>query len=129
MSNSGTTHAGAGGAGKANFQDISVTKFIDKASPDLMQHTANGKIYPKPELLAHKPCVECKADEPYYTLRIENILVSSVSTGGSGGEDRLTENVSLNFSKVQWCYSEQNPDGSFESPICGDWDIELNDRL
>ena len=29
-------------------------------------------------------------------------MITSVSTGGSGGEDRLTENVTLNFAKVEW---------------------------
>ena len=33
MSQSGTTHMGSGGgAGKANFQDLSFTKYIDNAS-------------------------------------------------------------------------------------------------
>ena len=33
MSQSGTTHmGGGGGAGKANFQDLSFTKFVDAAS-------------------------------------------------------------------------------------------------
>jgi type VI secretion system secreted protein Hcp len=32
MSNSGTTHVGGGGgAGKASFQDISLTKYVDKS--------------------------------------------------------------------------------------------------
>jgi type VI secretion system secreted protein Hcp len=129
-SNSGSLHAGGGGgAGKVNMQDISLTKYVDKASPDIMLHTANGKVFPKVEIYLHKPCVECKVAGPYYTLKIEPALVSSVSTGGSGGEDRITENVSLNFTKVEWCYSEQLADGSLEPPICRGWDIALNDEF
>lgn len=127
MSNSGSQHTGGGtGTGVVNVQDISVTKYIDKASPDIMLHTANGKVFPKVELLVHKPCVECKVSDPYYTLTVQETIVTSVSTGGSGGEDKLTENVSLNFSKVEWCYSEQNLDGSLELPICRNWDIAAN---
>ena len=129
VSNSGSTHVGGGtGAGTANFQDISVTKYVDKSSPDIMLHTANGKVFPKVEIYLHKPCVECKVSEPYYQLKLENILVSSVSTGGSGGEDRITENVSLNFSKVQWCYTEER-DGVYGDPICREWDILANEPL
>ena len=126
-SNSGLS--GGGGAGKVNFQDFSVTKYLDKASPDIMLHTANGKVFPKVEIYVHKPCVECKVSEPIYKVTMVETLVSSVSTGGSGGEDRLTENVSLNYSKVEWCYSEELDDGSMEQPICRGWDIVLNDEL
>ena len=118
----------SGGAGKVNFQDLSLTKYIDKASPDLMQHTATGAVFPKVELLIHKTCAECK-DPAYFTLKIQEAIVSSVSTGGSGGEDRLTENVTLNYSKIEWCYSPEKSDGTLDPPICGDWDIQANTRL
>ncbi len=36
----------------------------------------------------------------YIKIKMEEVLITSISTGGSGGEDRLTENVTLNFSKV-----------------------------
>ena len=39
------------------------------------------------------------------------VLVTSVSTGGSGGEDRLTENVTFNFAEVKVDYTEQKMDG------------------
>ena len=35
---------------------------------------------------------------------MEDIIVTAVQTGGSGGEDRLTENVSLNFAKFKFEY-------------------------
>ena len=38
-------------------------------------------------------------------------LVTSVSTGGSGGEDRLTENVTLNFASVKLEYQPQDAKG------------------
>ena len=127
MSTPGEQHTGGGGgAGKVSVQDISFTKYVDKSSPDIMLHTANGKVFPKVEIYLHKPCVECKVADPYYTLRVEPVQVTSVSLGGSGGEDRLIENVSLNFSKVEWCYSEQLEDGSLEPPICRGWDIAAN---
>ena len=38
-------------------------------------------------------------------------VVTSINTGGSGGEDRLTENVSLNFAKIKVEYKEQTKTG------------------
>ena len=48
------------------------------------------------------------------------VMITSVSTGGSGGEDKLTENVSLNFARGEAVdYIEQNETGE------GEWSREL----
>src|SRR6476661_7585126 len=53
MSNSGTAHTGGGaGAGKANVQDLSVTKYIDACSPALMLACCKGTHYDDAELIA-----------------------------------------------------------------------------
>ncbi len=55
-------------------------------------------------------------------------IVSSVSTGGSGGEDRLTENVTLNFAKVKCEYVPQKEDGSGDAALPMTWDIAANKK-
>jgi type VI secretion system secreted protein Hcp len=55
MSQSGTTHmGGGGGAGKVNVQDLSLTKYVDKASPNLVMATCNGKHYKEALLTVRK---------------------------------------------------------------------------
>src|SRR5437763_14257572 len=55
LSNSGSAHVGGGaGAGKVNVQDLSFTKYIDKASPDLMLGACNGKHYDNALLTVRK---------------------------------------------------------------------------
>src|SRR5688500_10936143 len=104
-SNSGSAHVGGGmGAGKVNVQDLSFTKYIDKSSPDLMLACCNGEHYPEAKLVVRKAG---KDPLEYLTITLKEVIVTSVSTGGSGGEDRLTENVTLNFAKVQLNYIEQ----------------------
>jgi type VI secretion system secreted protein Hcp len=96
MSQSGTV--GGAGAGKANFQDLSFTKYIDTATTPLMQNLALGSHIPEMKLNVRKA-----AQQPVIFLKItmKDVLVTSLSTGGSGGEDRLTENVTLNFGEVE----------------------------
>jgi type VI secretion system secreted protein Hcp len=55
-----------------------------------------------------------------------NVLVTSLSTGGSGGEDRLTENISLNFAEVKMEYFLQNEKGVTASGGIFNWDIAGN---
>src|SRR5262249_56590322 len=55
ISNSGSAQVGGGaGAGKCNVQDLSFTKYLDKASPDLMLACCNGKHFPKATLTVRK---------------------------------------------------------------------------
>ena len=109
MSNSGSAHTGGGaGAGKANVQDLSFTKYIDKSSPSLQLACCKGTHYDDAKLVVRKA-----GDKPleYLTITLNEVIVTSVSTGGSGGEDRLTENVTLNFAKVKVDYIEQTKEG------------------
>jgi type VI secretion system secreted protein Hcp len=107
MSNSGSSHVGGGqGAGKVNVQDLSFTKYLDISSTDLMLACCNGKHFPEAKLTVRKA-----GENPleYLIITMTDLIITSVSTGGSGGEDRLTENVSLNFAKVKVDYKEQTP--------------------
>ena len=109
VSNSGTTHmGGGGGSGKANFQDISVTKYIDAGSHALLGACATGEHFLKAVLTVRKAG---KTQQPYVTITMEEVMIVAVSTGGSGGEDRLTENVTLNFAKVKFEYFQQDDKG------------------
>ena len=126
-SQSGSFHVGSGGgSGKANFQDLSVTKFIDKASPILMLYCANGDHFPQGTLTVRKAG---KDPLEYLVIKLKKVLVTSVSTGGSGGEDRLTENVTLNFAQVGVKYTEQKDDGTEGDKPEFKWDIAANAKL
>ena len=127
MSNSGSAHTGGGaGAGKVNVQDLSFTKHLDVSSPDLMLACCNGKHFPKATLTVRKA-----GENPleYLMITLEELLVTSVSTGGSGGEDRLTENVTLNFAKVKVDYAEQTEKGGKGATPKMGWDIAANQKL
>lgn len=127
LSNTGTLHHGSGGgAGKANFQDISITKFIDAASPTLMLYCANGKHFATGKLIVRKA-----GENPleYLVLDLTKAMVSSYSTGGSGGEERLTENVTLNFAQVKVEYVTQTEKGGKGTPQAFGWNIAENVKV
>ena len=123
-SQSGTTHSGpGGGAGKVNVQDLSFTHYVDKASPNLLKMCCNGKHFEEAILVVRKA-----GEMPleYMIITMKSGLVSSVSVGGSGGEDRLTENVTLNFSEFKTEYVPQMADGSGDASIIVGWNIANN---
>ena len=56
--------------------------------------------------------------------------MTSLNTGGSGGEDRFTENVTLNFAKFKVTYTPQKADGTADAAIGPvGWDISANVKL
>lgn len=124
LSNSGSAHVGGGaGAGKVNVQDLSFTKYIDSSSTPLMLAACNGKHFAEALLTVRKA-----GEKPveYVKIKMTDVLITSVSTGGSGGEDRLTENVSLNFAKVSVDYVPQDAKGGAGTAIPMSWDIAAN---
>jgi type VI secretion system secreted protein Hcp len=125
MSQGGTFHTGGGGgAGKVNVQDLSFTKYVDKASPNLMLFCSNGDHIADATLYVRKAG---KDPLEYMVIEMKKVMVTSVSTGGSGGEDKLTENITLNFAHVKYDYQAQSDKGAKEGgPITYLWDIEAN---
>lgn len=124
LSNSGSAHSGGGaGSGKVNVQDISFTKYVDSASPKLALACCDGKHFKDATLVVRKA-----GEKPveYIKIKMEEVLITSISHGGSGGEDRLTENVTLNFGKVSMDYTPQDDMGAAGTAIPMTWDIAAN---
>ncbi len=124
MSQSGSTHmGGGGGAGKANFQDLSFTKYVDSASSALMVALAKGSHIAEVVLMVRKAG---EGQQKYILITMKEVIVTSVSTGGSGGEDRLTENVTLNFAEVKFDYTPQDSKGTVAGDKTFAWNIAEN---
>lgn len=124
MTQSATAHTGGGGGGgKANFRDLSFTKYVDTATNALMIALAKGTHIKEVVLLARKAG---EGQQRYIQITMNEVIVASLSTGGSGGEDRMTENVTLNFGKVKFSYAPQKDDGSTDADKDFAWDIAAN---
>jgi type VI secretion system secreted protein Hcp len=125
LSNTGSAHVGGGaGSGKVNVQDVSVTKWVDSASPKLVLACCEGSHYSQVLLTVRKAAG--KAPLEYVKITLSEVLVAGISTGGSGGEERLTENVTLNFGKFSMDYTPQQDDGSAGTAINAAWDVAGN---
>jgi type VI secretion system secreted protein Hcp len=111
MTQSGTTHLGpGGGSGKVNVQDLTLTKYVDMATHDLLKHCATGTHIADGELIVRKAGA---TPLEYLKIKMTDIIISSYSTGGSGdGMDRVMETVTLNFAKYEVPYASQKMDGS-----------------
>jgi type VI secretion system secreted protein Hcp len=124
MNQTGGGHTGGGsGAGKVSVHDISVTKFVDKASTNLAFHCASGKHISEGLITVRKA-----GEHPveYLKIKLIDILVSSVQFAGHGHGDSLSENVTLNFAKFKVEYQEQDSKGKGTPGGEMGWDIKAN---
>lgn len=117
LSNITDLAAGGGGAGKASFSDLSVAVSLDKATPLLAKACASGRLNPEVVLYVRK-----NTEKPsYLVIKLEDVLVSSVQLGGSGGEDNLgSVSVSFAYGKITTTTVID------DTPVAFAWDVAAN---
>jgi type VI secretion system secreted protein Hcp len=117
--------APTGAGAKAKVQDISFTKSIDAASPQLMLSCASGQHIKKAVLT----CRTAGTQEDFLKITFQNILISGFVQGGHAASDQEptpTEQVSFNFKQIQMSFSENNPDGTPGTPVVTDATLDTS---
>ncbi|HEY4185933.1 MAG TPA: type VI secretion system tube protein Hcp [Polyangia bacterium] len=125
MSQSGSTHAASGGgSGKVNVQDLTFMKNIDTTTTNLIKMCCSGNHFKHALLTVRK--AGGKAAVEYLKIKMQDLIISNISTGGSGGSDLITESVTLNFAKVSVDYTPQDKTGAAGSVMSAAWNIPVN---
>lgn len=116
------SHGGGLGAGRVQMQDFNFVMKVNKASPKLFLACARGDHIKSAVLTCRKAG---KEQQEYLKVTFSDILVSSFQTSGSGGADILPmDQISLNFSKIEFEYREQRPDGTLGGAIKAHYDLK-----
>ena len=125
-SQSGTFHKGSGGAGagKANINDLTVTKYMDTASTVLFKSLCEGKHFADAKLVSRKAGGASPVD--FLEIKLTNVMVTNVSVGGSQGDELPHENITLNFEKFEVKYTPQDEKGAKGGAKEMKWNIAKN---
>jgi type VI secretion system secreted protein Hcp len=122
VSQTGTMSVGGGGgAGKANFSDLSIMHAVDKASPVLMAKCATGEHIKEATLVSRKAG---KGQQEYLIVKMNDILITSVQPSGSS--EHPMESVSMQFAKIDLEYKPQKEDGSLDAGVHFKYDLKSN---
>jgi type VI secretion system secreted protein Hcp len=79
------------------LQDLSMTKYVTEQSPLFLKFITEKKIF-KTVIL------ECTNKNQTIKFKMADAFLSSISTGGSGGESNLTENITLSYNHVEFSF-------------------------
>ena len=129
MTQSGSMHSGTGGgAGKVNIANIAVEKSLDKSTPNLMMACATGKHYPEARIVVRKAGGASNVE--YLVITLKEVMVASYETRAAATNDVLTEEISLNFARIEVSYQPQKDDGGKEGgPVRFGWTIRENIKI
>jgi type VI secretion system secreted protein Hcp len=129
LSQTGAMHqAGGRGAGKASVRDLTLTKQVDAATPQLVLSCLAGTRFERATLA----CQRVGGDGsrmPYATIVMQKVIITAVDDAGASGGEPLTESLNLNFAEVIVRYTRQHADGSSGDEITIGWSIRENRKL
>ena len=124
MTQTGSSHFGTGsGTARVDVHNLTFTKYIDLASPNLLKFCCAGTHFKLAKLCLRKASGNSPIE--YLTLELHNGIVASVTMGGASDGDRFTETVGLNFSAFKYNYIPQVKGAAGGGVPCT-WNIARN---
>jgi len=118
---------GGGGAGKVSMQDLHFTTRVSKASAKLQLACWSGEHIKLATLVCRRAG---KDQQEYLKVKLSDVMVSSYQIGGSAAGDLIpTEQVSLNYAKIEWEYKPQKEDGNLDAATLAGWDLKANKKV
>ena len=120
------SHGTGGGAGKVSMQDFHFAMKANKSSPKLFLACANGEHIKSAVLTCRKAG---KEQQEFLKWTFTDLLVSSYQTGGSSGDLIPTDQISMNFTKIETSYKVQNADGTLGAEFKAGYDLKKNVKV
>lgn len=110
-------------AGRPNHQDLTVTRYLDAASPVLNQACCEGKAFPEVSVIVGRNDGGKVTELMRYTLK--SVIISSISVGGGGG-DRPVEALSFNYKHIAWKFTAREQGSGARRVVEARWDLARN---
>ena len=127
QSSSGSASSGGGrSAERCDHADFTVVKTLDKASPKITLACCKGDHIKEIKM---ELCRATGDKQKYMEYVLSDVIVSSVRPDGSakGGESLPVEEVSFNYGKIEWIYTEtDHKTGKPKGDVKSHWSLEEN---
>ncbi len=120
--------AGGATAARADFNDFTIEKTLDIATPKIASYCARG------EHIAEITIDLCRAGGEeavtYMQYIMKDVIISAVTTGGTCDADFPTETLCFNFASIEWKYTKQKrAGGGGGGQVTAGWDLAKGKKL
>jgi type VI secretion system secreted protein Hcp len=113
---------GGAGTGKVKFNQFTIQKTVDSASPKLFENMAAGAHYKRAILSVR----QAGAKEPYYEIRFETVFTTKIDNAGDNPNVPM-ESVSFVYGRLTTVARGQK-EGQLEAPVQSGWDQVTNTK-
>jgi type VI secretion system secreted protein Hcp len=115
----GEKSSDAGGSGAPVEMNLRFTKTLDKSSPVLMQACCTGQHFAKATISCRKITPKSNDIQDYLQYKFTDVVISNYV--GKGSDDKMPKDeVSFNFSKIEFDYRMPKRDGSLGPLVHGE---------
>jgi type VI secretion system Hcp family effector len=122
--NKSASSSGGASVGGVSLGDFHISKYVDKATPKLFERCCNGTHINSVIIRLHRSGGE---KFKYLDVVLEEVLISSVSGQGAEYSGFAIEDLTLNFGRIKFEYSQQRrTDGGIVGVVSGGWDRTAN---
>ena len=120
--------SGSATSSNASFSDLTLTKYMDSASPTLFKTACTGKPIDQAVLCVTRSDSDHHTTYLKYTL--QNVVLSNYQASGSDGGGLPIESLGLNFGTFQIEYSPTDrASGGTTGAVTAGWDVTANKSL
>ena len=123
MGISSDCHQLGGGACRAFFDELTITKYAYIDGPALAGVCATGTLQSQVRIVSFNKGAK---DHLLWEIKLEAVLISGISSGINSTDGRLMESIELKPSKITWIYYVYNEKGEPQVPNTTVWDIVNN---
>jgi type VI secretion system secreted protein Hcp len=95
-------------------QPLSVSKYVDRATPPLVTNATLNTTIPSAKLTVRRAGA---TPIEFLVVDFAGVTVKALTNGGITFDDRMSENLTLGFTSATITYRQQNPDGSPGTPV------------
>lgn len=115
-----------GGAGKATFKELTISKKTDGCSTALFANLCKGKHFDDMTIVLRRSGSGSGSGETFLQWDFKLVMVQDISWSGTDGDDVCDETVVLQYGAMKVTYHQQDAKGAHKKHSDAEWSRVLN---
>lgn len=120
---------GGTNAGRADFDYITFSKFMDTATVKLLEKCGTGKTSPEAEIHFCQAGDDTKK-HTYLTIKLKDVIIANYSVSASKQDvDRPMESISVAYGNIEYGYKNLENEGKAGAEIKFEYSLKENKKV